>query len=156
MREIAEHRGTVAGWTLDLGRPMRAELDEEVHWLFEALDEALALTGEEPEDAGEPRPLAVVWRDATSAVRLVVLPGDDAEEELARSRGRRLRVEQDPFLLTLLTSGWERHEQAAAPQWILRARGGAPGTLALLFVTSHDEGDGPWARGVARSLRYRA
>ena len=154
MQNLAEHGARVVGWALDLARPMRAALDEEVHWLFEALDEALALAGEAPAAAADPPPIAVVWRDEERSVRLIVLRGEDAPDELATAGGRRLRIGRDPAVVTLLTQGWTRVEDVAAPTWSLRARGGAPGTLALLFVASRLEDDASWARGVASSLRY--
>ena len=158
MRETAAHEVRVVGWVLDLARPMRAALDEEVHWLFEALDEALALMGEAPPAETEPEsgPVAVVWRSPGRTVRLVVLRGRHAEDELATSRGRRLRIGPEPAVVTVLTQSWARDEGEGtngAP-WTLRARGAAPGSLALLFVSSTAESDGPWARSVARSLRY--
>jgi len=137
------------GWRLDLLRPLRAALDEEVHQLFEALDEILA----PPRDA-EPGPVAVVWRGEDELVRLVVLRGRHAEDAASPVGARRLRLPGEPALVTVLTQTWTPVRTDGGPGWTLRARGAAPGSLALLVVTSTDAADGPWARAVARSLRY--
>jgi hypothetical protein len=152
VQRLAEHPVRVVGWSLDLGRDMRVALDEDAYRLCEALDEALAVAGEPPPP--EPPPVALIWRDGGRTVRLVVLrsPGP-ADAQLEGVGGRRVRVEQAPRVITLIAQGW-----AARPEsgWGLQAWGGGPNTLALLSVSSDDEGDGAWARRIVRSLRFAA
>ncbi len=150
MRNVTEHEVRVVGWTLDLARPMQVALDEDAYRLCESLDAALAVTGEPPPP--EPPPVALVWHDAARHVRIVVLrTAGPAAVQLEGLTGRRIRVEQDPVVITLMSQSWARHAEAG---WTLRAWGGAPDTLALLTVSSTQEGDGPWARNVVRSLRF--
>ncbi len=150
MRNATEHEVRVVGWTLDLARPMQVALDEDAYRLCESLDAALAVTGEPPPP--EPPPVALVWRDAARSVRVVVLrsPGPPLVQ-LEGLTGRRIRVEQDPVVITLMSQSWARHPGTG---WTLRAWGAATDTLALLTVASTQEGDGPWARDVVRSLRF--
>lgn len=152
MQRVAEHPVRVIGWSLDLGRPMQVALDEETYRLCEALDAALAVAGEEPPP--EPPPVALVWRDGTRAVRLIVLRSEGpAGVQLEGITGRRIRVEHTPDVVTLISQSWAARAEGG---WALRAWGGGPDTLALLSVASEDEGDGAWARRVVRSLRFRA
>lgn len=150
MQRLAEHPVRVVGWSLDLGRGMRVALDEDAYRLCEALDAALAVAGEPPPP--EPPPVALIWHDGDRTVRLIVLrSAGSADVQLEGITGRRVRIEQAPRVITLIAQSWVARPDTG---WGLHAWGGGPDTLALLSVTSAEEGDGAWARRIVRSLRF--